>query len=128
MPPADDEEINEFALGGTVATLSYDTDFHYYFDTHDGIFVDDIKHEYGDEIEINSNKNITTSISPKSYTVKFDLCGRGDKSKAPDQIITYKNHIARPSEQYDRGFVIGTWYLDYDDGTYSRPWNFDTDL
>ena len=65
------------------------------------------KRNKGDMIVIDSQKSITSSISPKSYTINFALCGRGDDSKAQSHTIKYKQHIARPTEQYSKGFVIG---------------------
>ena len=100
-------DIGDFALSGTRAELDFTTDFHYEFTDDDGIFVNGEKRHKGDIIVIDSQKSITSSISPKSYTINFDLCGRGDDSKAQSQTIKYKQHIARPTEQYSKGFVIG---------------------
>ena len=100
-------DIGDFALSGTRAELDFTTDFHYEFTDDDGIFVNGEKRHKGDIIVIDSQKSITSSISPKSYTINFDLCGRGDDSKAQSQTIKYKQHIARPTEQYSRGFVVG---------------------
>ena len=112
-------DIGDFALSGTRAELDFTTDFHYEFTDDDGIFVNGERHSKGDMIVIDSQKSITSSISPKSYTINFDLCGRGDDSKAQSQTVKYKQHIARPTEQYYKGFVIGDWYLSYDSGYYS---------
>ena len=100
-------DIGDFALSGTRAELDFTNDFHYEFTDADGIFVNGEKHYKGDMIVIDSQKSITSSISPKSYTINFDLCGRGDDSKAQSQTVKYKQHIARPTEQYSKGFVIG---------------------
>lgn len=100
-------DIGDFALSGTKVELDFTNDFHYEFTDADGIFVNGERHSKGDMIVIDSQKSITSSISPKSYTINFDLCGRGDDSKAQSQTIKYKQHIARPTEQYSKGFVIG---------------------
>ena len=100
-------DIGDFALSGTRAELDFANDFHYEFTDADGIFVNGEKRQKGDIIIIDSQKLITSSISPKSYTINFDLCGRGDDSKAQSQTVKYKQHVARPAEQYSRGFVIG---------------------
>ena len=100
-------DIGDFALSGTRAELDFANDFHYEFIDADGIFVNGEKRNKGDTIVIDSQKSITSSISPKSYTINFDLCGRGEASKAQSQTVKYKQHIARPTEQYSKGFVIG---------------------
>ena len=100
-------DIGDFALSGTRAELDFANDFHYEFTDADGVFVNGERHSKGDMIVIDSQKSITSSISPKSYTINFDLCGRGDDSKAQSQTVKYKQHIARPTEQYSKGFVIG---------------------
>ena len=100
-------DIGDFALSGTRAELDFVNDFHYEFIDVDGVFVNGEKRHKGDIIVIDSQKSITSSISPKSYTINFDLCGRGDNSKAQSQTIKYKQHIARQTEQYSKGFVIG---------------------
>ena len=100
-------DIGDFALSGTRAELDFANDFHYEFTDDDGIFVNGEKRNKGDTIVIDSQKSITSRISPKSYTINFDLCGRGDDSKAQSQTIKYKQHIMRPAEQYSKGFVIG---------------------
>ena len=100
-------DIGDFALSGTRAELDFANDFHYEFIDADGIFVNGEKRNKGDMIVIDSQKSITSSISPKSYTINFDLCGRGDDSKAQSQTVKYKQYIARPTEQYSKGFVIG---------------------
>ena len=100
-------DIGDFALSGTRVELDFTNDFHYEFTDADGIFVNGEKRNKCDTIVIDSQKSITSSISPKSYTINFDLCGRGDNSKAQSQIVKYKQHIARPTEQYSKGFVIG---------------------
>ena len=100
-------DIGDFALSGTRADLDFTNDFHYEFTDDDGIFVNGEKRNKGDTVVIDSQKSVTSSISPKSYTINFDLCGRGDDSKAQSQTVKYKQHMARPTEQYSKGFVIG---------------------
>ena len=113
-------DIGDFALSGTRAELDFTNDFHYEFTDANGVFVNGEKHNKGDMIVIDSQKSITSSISPKSYTINFDLCGKGDSSKAPAQLVKYKTHIERPSEQYYKGFVIGKYYLEFEEGYYSK--------
>ena len=100
-------DIGDFALSGTRTELDFANDFHYEFTEADGVFVNGERHHKGDIIVIDSQKSVTSSISPKSYTINFDLCGRGDDSKAQSQTVKYKQHITRPTEQYSKGFVIG---------------------
>ena len=117
-----DIETN-FALRGTILKLNIVVDDQHYKDLNivfsGGLLNDDRTFTVSQDILID------LKCTPRDFKVSFDLEGKGDSKKAPEQIITYLHLVERPISQYYQatGEVIDSWYLDTD---LTHRWDFET--
>ena len=117
-----DIETN-FALRGTILKLNIVVDDQHYKDLNivfsGGLLNDDRTFTVSQDILID------LKCTPRDFKVSFDLGGKGDSEKAPEQIITYLHLVERPISQYYQatGEVIDSWYLDTD---FTHRWDFET--
>lgn len=112
-----------FATSGTVLRLSVTPDEHY-----ENLSIN-ISTAVGDASNntfvVSKAVDIILTCTPKNYVVTFNLEGKGDSTKAPQQTITYLHKVAKPLEQYYQltSEIIGGWYVDPE---HTVRWNFET--
>lgn len=117
-----DIETN-FALRGTILKLNIVVDDQHYKDLNivfsGGLLNDDRTFTVSQDILID------LKCTPRDFKVSFDLGGKGESEKAPEQIITYLHLVERPISQYYQatGEVVDSWYLDTD---FTHRWDFET--
>lgn len=117
-----DIETN-FALRGTILKLNIVVDDQHYKDLNivfSGSLLSD------DRIfTVSQDILIDLKCTPRDFKVTFDVRGKGESAKAPEQIITYLHLVERPISQYYQatGEVIDSWYLDT---TFTHRWDFET--
>ena len=117
-----DIETN-FALRGTILKLNIVVDDQHYKDL-DIVFSGSLLSD--DRIfTVSQNILIDLKCTPRDFKVTFDVRGKGESAKAPEQIITYLHLVERPISQYYQatGEVIDSWYLDT---AFTHRWDFET--
>ena len=80
-----------------------------------------------DRFVVSQEVAIDLSCTPKDYVIAFNLGGKGDSTKAPEQIVTYLHKVNKPLAQYYQptGEVIDSWYTD---PGYTNLWDFETSV
>jgi len=85
---------------------------------------------------VKANLTLYAVWSLETYTVHFDLNG-GSGSAIPDQQTTYLAYdsdgltskiIAPSSSLTKEGFILDGWWMKDETGSFSREWNFTSDL
>ena len=122
------QKLTDFALSGTLITISYTLDFHY---EKANILINSDSYILGTEIEVEETLQIKAECSPRDYTINFNTLNKG--STPISQTKTYLTKVEFPGEQYYKGFVIEGWYLEYDnsksaDEQFSSKWDFDINI
>ena len=120
------EVVTDFALAGTTFSIATSIDSHY---EDKNVTINTALGDSLDTFIVDQEVEINLSCIPKDYWVAFDLGGKGDIDKAPDQLITYLHTVKKPAEQYNFATreVIEGWYLskDYTDAS---KWDFERDI
>lgn len=112
--------IGKFALNGTNALMHIDLDEHY---ENLKILVNNEIRENDTEFTVLSHTTIDVSCTPKSYTVKFDLDGKGNAIN--DISVVYLTLFDKPTDQYYNGEIVEGWYTDKN---FTHKWSFDNDV
>jgi hypothetical protein len=112
-----------FATSGTVLRLNVTPDEHYEnLSINISTAVGDIS---DNTFVVSKAVDIILTCTPKNYAVTFNLGGKGDSTKAPQQTITYLHKATKPFEQYYQltSEIIGGWYVDPE---HTVRWDFET--
>jgi hypothetical protein len=113
------QELSGIAVKGTKVRIEVDVDSHYkdlLLKLNNNFIA------INKEIPVNKNILIELSCSPQTYTVEFDLDGKGKEIST--QEIIYQHLVNTPANQYwaATNEVIAGWYLDKD---FTKSWAFE---
>ena len=114
---------SDFALRGTTLKLNTVLDDHY---ENLEIYISGTETSLSPTFTVDNQSKIDILCGPKDYTVSFNLSGKGDSEKAPEQLVTYLHYVDTPAAQYWQasGEVLDSWYLD---PNFTQRWDFETD-
>ena len=116
------EVLTDFAIDGTMVEVFAELDSHY---EHLHIEVNGDGVENNSEHLINQAFTITTSCSPKDYTVIFVTGKEVNGAEVASQIITYLHKPEQPLALYHVGYIISNWYKEPE---LINRWDFDVDV
>lgn len=116
------EILTDFAIDGTTVEVFVELDSHY---EHLHIEVNGDGAENNSEHLINQALTITTSCSPKDYTVTFVTGKEVDGAEVASQVITYLHKPKQPLALYHVGYIINNWFKEPE---LINIWDFDVDV
>jgi hypothetical protein len=115
------EELTDFALVGTTVNITATLDDHY---KGLGVFVNEEAFVNGDVFVVDQSLVVTTTCTPKDYTVTFVTSKETEGLSVDPQVITYLHRATRPFSFYHKGYIINNWYRDPE---LTVLWDFEED-